>query len=511
VSLAGPEATILLGKGVERVDLLPRYGNRHGLVAGATGTGKTVSLMVLAEGFSRLGVPVFMADVKGDVAGLAMAGSGGEKIEQRAATIGIAGYAPEASPVVFWDLYGAAGHPVRATVSEIGPGLLGRILELNDTQAGVLEIAFKLADDRGLLLLDLDDLRALLTFVAEHRKEISTTYGLVSAQSVAAIQRGLLTLEREGGEAFFGEPALELADLLRTDPGGRGIVNILAADQLVLKPRLYSSFLLWLLSELFENLPEVGDLERPKLVFVFDEAHLLFDDAPPALRQRVEQVVRLIRSKGVGVYFCSQFPDDVPTEILGQLGNRIQHALRAYTPRDQKAVRTAAETFVPNPRIDVAEVISQLAVGEALVSTLQDKGVPMPVERTLMAPPRCRMGAITPEERTAVRRRSPLGGKYDTAVNRESARPARGAGAGAGLDVRHRAARPGARGPGRGRLQHRGTARRAAVGQQAPPGHGGDHGQAGRAHRGQPGGPPDPTRRPRWHPRRLAPPVGPAA
>ena len=412
---------ILLGKGDRPVSLLARYGNRHGLVAGATGTGKSVSLMVMAEGFSRLGVPVFIADVKGDVSGLAQPGTASEKIQERAARIGLAGYAPEASPVVFWDLYGKTGHPVRTTVSEIGPPLLARMLELNDTQAGNLEIAFKLADDRGLLLLDLDDLRALLGFVADNRKEISTQYGLVSAQSISAIQRALLTLEREGGEAFFGEPALELTDLLRTDLSGRGIVNILAADQLILKPRLYSTFLLWLLSELFENLPEVGDLDRPKLVFFFDEAHLLFDDAPPALRQRVEQVVRLIRSKGVGVYFCSQFPDDVPDEILGQLGNRVQHALRAYTPRDQKAVRTAAETFVANPKVDTAAVLSQLAVGEALVSTLQDRGVPMPVERTLMCPPRCRMGAITPEERAAIRARSPVGAKYDTPVNRESA------------------------------------------------------------------------------------------
>jgi DNA helicase HerA-like ATPase len=412
---------ILLGKGEQPVYLLARYGNRHGLVAGATGTGKTVSLMVLTEGFSRLGVPVFMADVKGDVAGLALPGTPDEKISERVARIGIDGYAPEASPVVFWDLYGKAGHPVRATISEMGPSLLGRMLELNDVQAGVLEIAFKLADDRGLLLLDLEDLRALLGFVAENHKEISTTYGLISTQSVAAIQRGLLSLEREGGEALFGEPALDLADLLRTAPGGRGVVNILAADQLIMKPRLYSSFLLWLLSELFENLPEVGDLDQPKLVFFFDEAHLLFDDAPPALRQRVEQVVRIIRSKGVGVYFCSQFPDDVPDDVLGQLGNRVQHALRAYTPRDQKAVRTAAETFVPNPKLDVARVIGQLAVGEALVSTLQEKGVPMPVERTLMSPPRCRMGAITAEERAAVRGRSPVGAKYDTRVNRDSA------------------------------------------------------------------------------------------
>jgi len=412
---------ILLGKGESPVYLLAQYGNRHGLVAGATGTGKTVSLLVLAEGFSRLGVPVFMADVKGDVAGLALPGVTNDKIRQRVSQIGIEGYANEASPVVFWDLQGKVGHPVRTTVSEIGPALLARILEVNDVQAGMLEIAFKLADDQGMLLLDLDDLRALLGFVASERKEISAQYGLVSSQSVAAVQRALLSLEREGGEAFFGEPALELGDLLRTDLSGRGVINVLAADQLILKPRLYSSFLLWLLSELFESLPEVGDLDKPKLVFFFDEAHLLFDDAPPALRQRVEQVVRIIRSKGVGVYFCSQFPDDVPNELLGQLGNRIQHALRAHTPRDQKAVRIAAETFVANPRLDVAEVISQLGVGEALVSTLQEKGVPMPVERTLICPPRCRMGAITSEERAAVRARSPVGAKYDSPLNRESA------------------------------------------------------------------------------------------
>jgi DNA helicase HerA-like ATPase len=412
---------ILIGKGDQLVYLLPKYGNRHGLIAGATGTGKTVSLMVLAEAFSRMGVPVFMADVKGDVSGLALPGTPNDKVKERAAQIGMSDYTQEASPVVFWDLYGKAGHPVRATVSEMGPSLLGRIFELNDTQSGVLDIAFKLADDQGLLLLDLDDLRALLSFVADNRKEISTHYGLISAQSVSAIQRALLTLEREGGDSLFGEPALDLADLRLTDLGGRGIVNILAADQLILKPRLYSSFLLWLLSELFENLPEVGDLDKPKLVFFFDEAHLLFDDTPQALRQRVEQVVRLIRSKGVGVYFCSQFPDDVPDEILGQLGNRVQHALRAYTPRDQKAVRTAAQTFVPNPKLDVAAVIGQLGVGEALVSTLQEKGVPMPVERTLICPPRCRAGAVTADERSSVRARSPIAGKYDTRVNRESA------------------------------------------------------------------------------------------
>ena len=412
---------ILVGLGEKPVYLLAKYANRHGMVAGATGTGKTVSLMVLAEGFSKLGVPVFMADVKGDVAGLAMPGVSTEKIKQRVAEIGVEGYSNEGSPVLFWDLYGKLGHPVRTTISEIGPTLLGRILELSDVQMGVLEIAFKLADDQGLLLLDLDDLRALLGFVAGSHKEISTEYGLVSAQSVAAIQRGLLTLEREGGEAVFGEPALELTDLMRTDLNGRGVISILAADQLILKPRLYSSFLLWLLSELFERLPEVGDPEKPRLVFVFDEAHLLFNDAPPALRQRVEQVVRLIRSKGVGVYFCSQFPDDVPNEMLGQMGNRIQHALRAFTPRDLKAVRTAAETFVPNPKLNVADVITQLEVGEALVSTLQEKGVPSPVQRTRICPPRCRMGPITPEERAEVRGQSPVGAKYDSPVNRESA------------------------------------------------------------------------------------------
>ena len=415
---------ILLGKGLTddvAVTLLPGLGNRHGLVAGATGTGKTVTLMTLAEGFSRRGVPVFLADVKGDVAGLAVAGDGSERVRARAAEVGVDDYAPTANPVIFWDLYGRLGHPVRTTVSEMGPTLLSRILELSDTQAGILDIVFKVADDRGLLLLDLDDLRALLGLVAEERKDISTEYGLVSAQSVAAIQRALLRLSQDGGEAFFGEPALELADLMRVNHDGRGVIGLLAADQLVLKPKLYSTFLLWLLSELFETLPEVGDLEKPKLVFIFDEAHLLFDDAPAALVQRIEQVVRLIRSKGVGVYFCSQFPDDIPDNILGQLGNRVQHALRAFTPRDQKAVRTAAQTFVPNPRLDVAAVLGQLATGEALVSTLQAKGVPMPVQQTMIAPPRCRMGPLTATERTQLRAGSPVGSRYDTAINRESA------------------------------------------------------------------------------------------
>ncbi len=412
---------ILLGRGEEPVTLLARYGNRHGLVAGATGTGKTVTLMVLAEGFSRLGVPVFMADVKGDIAGLAAAGTPHPRIDERVERIGIPDYRQEASPVVLWDLEGRLGHPVRTTVSELGPTLLARVLELNDVQSGILEIAFALADDEGLLLLDLDDLRAVLAWVGEHRKELGTRYGLVSPQSLAAIQRALLRLEQDGADAFLGEPALGLGDLLRTDLSGRGLIHLLAADRLILKPRLYSTFLLWLLSELFENLPEVGDPDKPRLVFFFDEAHLLFDDCPPALRQRVEQVVRLIRSKGVGVYFCSQNPDDLPGEILGQLGNRVQHALRAYTPREQKAVRTAAETFVPNPSLDVARVISELGVGEALVSTLGPKAVPRPVERTLIAPPRCRMGTLTEAERAEVRARSPVGGRYDTPVNRESA------------------------------------------------------------------------------------------
>ena len=413
---------ILIGKGEYPVSLLAKYGNRHGLVAGATGTGKSVSLMVLAEGFSRMGVPVFMADVKGDIAGLAIAGTMNEKIQTRVADIGITDYVNEASPVAFWDLYGKKGHPVRTTVSEFGPDLFARVLELNETQAGVLDIAFKLADDDGLLLLDLEDLRAVLNHVSESKTEVSTKYGLVSPASVAAIQRALLRLEQQGGEHFFGEPALQLSDIMQRHASGRGMINLLTADQLILQPRLYSSFLLWLLSELFETLPEVGDLEQPKLVFFFDEAHLLFGDIQPALLQRVEQVVRLVRSKGVGVYFCSQNPDDIPDNVLRQLGNRIQHALRAYTPRDQKAVRTAAETFVPNPKIDVAKVISELAVGEALVSTLQDKGIPMPVERAIICPPRCRMGAITDAERKAVLAQSLLGAKYDQEINRESAR-----------------------------------------------------------------------------------------
>jgi len=416
-----PLNTLFIGKGDQQVHLNLKYANRHGLIAGATGTGKTVSLMSLAEGFSRQGVPVFITDVKGDISGLAMAGTPNEKLLQRAAQIGIEDYHNEANPVVLWDLAGVQGHPLRTTISEMGPTLLSRILELNDTQSGILDIVFQLADDQGLLLLDLDDLRAMLALVAEERKDVSAKYGLISAQSLAAIQRSVLGLERDGGKDFFGEPALQLDDLMRTNLQGRGIINLLAANKLILTPRLYSSFLLWLLSELFENLPEVGDPEKPKLVFFIDEAHLLFEGCPPSLLKRVEQIMRLIRSKGVGVYFCSQFPDDVPSEILGQLGNRIQHALRAYTPRDQKAVKTAAETFVPNPKLVVSEVISQLGVGEALVSMLADKGVPTMVERALIAPPRCRMGPATSEELHQVRAQSSIGGKYDHAINRESA------------------------------------------------------------------------------------------
>ena len=414
---------ILIGRNDSTsVNLDPHYGNRHGMIAGATGTGKSVSLMVLAEGFSRLGVPCFLADAKGDLADLSMAaGEPGDKLKARLDKLKLTDWKAQANPVVFWDIYGKLGHPVRATASEMGPTLLGRVLELNDTQEGVLEVVFKAADDQGWLLLDLPDMRALLTYAADNAKALSAKYGLISTTSIAAIQRALLKLESDGADQFFGEPALELVDLMRQDMSGRGIINVLAADQLILKPRLYSTFLLWLLSELFEQLPEVGDLDQPKMVFFFDEAHLLFDDASPALLQRVEQVVRLIRSKGVGVYFCSQNPDDVPGVILGQLGNRIQHALRAFTPRDQKAVKAAAETFVANPKLDVSKAITQLAVGEALASTLGNGGVPSPVEQVLVTAPCCRIGAITDAERSTIRQRSPVGGKYDTAVNRESA------------------------------------------------------------------------------------------
>jgi DNA helicase HerA-like ATPase len=398
------------------------FANRHGLITGATGTGKTVSLQILAEGFSAAGVPVFCADVKGDVAGLSMAGEPRDFLLKRAETLGFTSeYRFESFPVVFWDLFGKEGHPIRATVSEMGPLLLARLLNLNDTQEGVLTIAFRIADEEGLLLLDLKDLQALLAHVADRASELTTRYGNVSKASVGAVQRALLVIEHQGGEFFFGEPALAISDLRRTSSDGRGTINILAADTLMQSPRLYATFLLWLLSELFEELPEIGDPEQPKLVFFFDEAHLLFNDAPKALLEKIELVVRLIRSKGVGVYFVSQNPLDVPDIVLAQIGNRVQHALRAFTPRDTKAVKAAADTFRVNPEFSTFDVITELGTGEALVSTLEEKGVPSVVQRTLVRPPSSRIGAITPEERAAVIAASPMAGVYDKALDRESA------------------------------------------------------------------------------------------
>jgi uncharacterized protein len=400
-----------------------RYGNRHGLITGATGTGKTVSLQVLAEGFSAAGVPVFCADVKGDVAGLAEAGAPKDFLAKRAEEIGFSDeYRFEAFPVVFWDLFGEEGHPIRTTVSEVGPLLLSRLLDLNDTQEGVLNIAFRVADDEGLLLLDLKDLQAMLTHVADEAADLTTRYGNVSKATVGTVQRKLLMLEEQGGMSFFGEPALDIKQMIRTDPqSGRGVINILAAAKLMQSPRVYATFLLWLMSELFEELPEIGDPEKPRMVFFFDEAHLLFNDAPKPLLEKIEQVVRLIRSKGVGIYFVTQSPLDVPDIVLGQMGNRVQHALRAFTPRDQKAVKAAADTFRPNPAFSAAEAITQLGVGEALVSTLMDKGVPSIVERTLVRPPSSRIGTISEEERKKVIAASPVGGIYDKAIDRESA------------------------------------------------------------------------------------------
>ncbi|KQP16602.1 helicase HerA-like domain-containing protein [Methylobacterium sp. Leaf93] len=415
------DGTILVGKsGTKPEALTLRLANRHGLVAGATGTGKTVTLQVLAEGFSNAGVPVFAADIKGDLSGLAAAGESKPVFVKRAEELGIA-YEPDRFPTVFWDLFGAQGHPIRCTVIEMGPLLLARLLELNDTQEGVLNIAFRVADDNQWPVLDLKDLRALLLYCTENLKEISGKYGNVSAASVGAIQRQLLMLENQGADQFFGEPALDLNDFMKRDRDGRGIINILAADKLMQRPRLYASFLLWMLSELFEQLPEVGDLDKPKLVFFFDEAHLLFDDAPKALLDAVEQVVRLIRSKGVGVYFVTQNPLDLPESVLGQLGNRVQHALRAFTPRDQRAVKAAADTFRQNPGFDVASAITELAVGEALVSFLEAKGTPSIVERALIAPPQGRVGPLTEVERAELIAKSPLRGKYDEAVDNESA------------------------------------------------------------------------------------------
>ena len=412
---------ILIGKAKAPVLLLPAMANRHGLIAGATGTGKTATLQGLAEGLSTAGVPIFVADVKGDLAGMSQPGRGDTKFVERARTTGPVGYRPQAYPVLFWDLLGTQGHPLRTTISELGPLLLARLLGLNEVQSGVLALAFKLADDEGLLLIDLKDLRAILQYVSEQAETLRASYGQVSSQSVGAIQRALLQLEEQGGDHFFGEPALDLNDLLICDAQQRGAINVLAADQLIQRPRLYATFLLWLLSELFEALPEAGDLDRPKLVFFFDEAHLLFKDASPALVEKVEQVVRLIRSKGVGIFFVTQSPLDIPESVLGQLGNRVQHALRAFTPRDQKAVRAVAETFRANPGLDTEKTISELAIGEALVSVLDERGTPTPVARTLIRPPASRLGAITTEERRATLGMSPIGGRYDQKVDRESA------------------------------------------------------------------------------------------
>jgi uncharacterized protein len=407
--------------GQQPIALLPAMANRHGLITGATGTGKTVTLQLLAEGFSRLGVPCVLADVKGDLAGLAVAGQMSPKLAQRLAELKLPEPVFSASPVVFWDVFGEEGHPIRATISDLGPLLLARLLNLNETQSGVLALVFKVADDHGLLLLDMKDLQALLQFVGQNAKQFTTTYGNVSAASIGAIQRALLALESQGAERLFGEPMLDVEDLLQTAPDGRGIVNIIAANRLFNSPKIYATLLLWMLSELFEHLPEVGDREKPRLVFFFDEAHLLFEDAPDALIDKIEQVVRLIRSKGVGVYFVTQNPLDVPDRVLGQLGNRVQHALRAFTPRDEKAVKTAASTLRQNPAIDTREAITQLAVGEALVSFLDQKGTPAMVERVWIRPPASRIGPITAAERQAVISGSALAGHYEAAVDRESA------------------------------------------------------------------------------------------
>jgi DNA helicase HerA-like ATPase len=412
---------MLIARGEKDLLLLPRMANRHGLVAGATGTGKTVTLQVMAERFSRLGVPVFMADVKGDLAGVSQAGAANPKIQERVAKLKLGDFPFAGSPAACWDIVGEQGHPVRTTVSDMGPLLLARLLNLNDVQSGVLTIVFRIADDAGLLLLDFKDLRALVQYAGDHAGEFETEYGRVSPASIGAIQRGLLALEEQGADRFFGEPALNLDDLMQTDGAGRGILNILAADKLMLTPRAYSTFLLWLMAELFERLPEVGDPERPRLVFFFDEAHLLFNEAPQVLLEKIEQVVRLIRSKGVGVYFVTQNPLDVPDAVLGQLGNRVQHALRAFTPRDQKAVRAAAETFRQNPKVDVETEITQLGTGEALVSFLDEKGQPGVVERAFVLPPWSRIGPITPAERQAVVQSSLVFGHYERTIDRESA------------------------------------------------------------------------------------------
>ncbi len=418
--MADTDEKIFIGKGEQPAWLTLALANRHGLVTGATGTGKTVSLQVMAEGFARAGVPVFAADIKGDLSGISEVGEAKDFIIKRAGEMGL-NFQPDQFSTVFWDVFGEQGHPVRATVSEMGPLLVSRMMDLNDVQEGVVNIAFRVADEQGLLLLDMKDLRAILSFVAEHASELTTQYGNVSKQTVGTIQRQLLVLENQGGAKFFGEPALMLKDFMRTDRNGRGMINILVADKLMQSPRLYATFLLWMLSELFEELPEAGDPPKPKLVFFFDEAHLLFNDAPKPLMDKIEQVVRLIRSKGVGVYFVTQNPIDVPDKVLAQLGNRVQHALRAFTPRDQKAVAAAAQTFRPNPKLDTAQVIVELGKGEALVSFLEGNGTPAMVERVMIRPPTARIGPITPGERKAIMDNSPVKGKYDTTIDSESA------------------------------------------------------------------------------------------
>lgn len=414
------EKEILVGKSEKTETIVLKYANRHGLITGATGTGKTVTLQTLAEGFSNAGVPVFASDIKGDLSGLAANGNSLPPFVKRADDIGIP-YKADRFPVMFWDLFGEQGHPIRSTISEMGPLLLSRLLELNDTQEGILNIAFRVADEHKWPVVDLKDLRALLTYIGDNLSEVKTKYGNVTKDSVGTIQRQILVLENQGSEAFFGEPALSINDFLKTDRDGRGYINILASDKLMTKPRLYASFLLWLLSELFEVLPEIGDPEKPKLVFFFDEAHLLFNDAPKALLSAIEQVVRLIRSKGVGVYFVTQNPLDIPDTVLGQLGNRIQHALRAFTPRDQKAVKAAAETFRQNPAFSAEKAITELSVGEALVSTLHEKGAPTIVQRTLIAPPSAQVGPVSALERQQVIAASPCKGRYEETIDRDSA------------------------------------------------------------------------------------------
>jgi len=410
-----------IAKAKTEIGIIPKMANRHGLIAGATGTGKTVTLRVMAEQFSSIGVPVFMADVKGDLSGLPFPGGENPKVTERLKQLGITGFGFQGYPVVFWDVFREQGHPVRATASEMGPLLLSRILNLNEIQSGVLNIVFKIADDGGLLLLDFKDLQAMAQYVGDNADQFKTRYGNISTASIGAIQRSLLTLDQQGGENFFGEPALNLQDLMQTDTGGKGTINIMTADKLMQSPRLYATFLLWMLAELFEQLPELGDPPKPKLIFFFDEAHLLFEDIPKVLEEKIEQVVRLIRSKGVGIYFVTQNPLDLPEIILGQLGNRVQHALRAFTPRDQKNVKAAAETFRANPKLDVARVITELEVGEALVSVLDEKGSPTKVERALILPPHSRLSPLTPEERSKIIHGSTLYGHYEKTVDRESA------------------------------------------------------------------------------------------